>query len=153
MIAIKQSSEQRKLTPNVLPCSIRHDGPVSVDKRYWNPISNSKDEQTAYFRGRKLEGTVVKLPAGYQGIVLQKTNEKLVSRPSMPSFDEDGMQVILPEDNAETKLFSQEASFDEVVVWGHESLPDADDAYVKGIKEWIGFAEAVGCPSRLELKD
>lgn len=34
--------------------------------------------------------------------------------------------------------------FDEFVVWGHESVADASsDAHVRGIEEWIGFAEKV----------
>jgi ribonuclease H2 subunit C len=35
-------------------------------------------------------------------------------------------------------------AFDEVVVWGHGSAVDEkEDAYVRGIREWIGFAEAM----------
>jgi ribonuclease H2 subunit C len=29
------------------------------------------------------------------------------------------------------------------VVWAHETIPAADDPYVKGVEEWIKFAEAV----------
>lgn len=37
-----------------------------------------------------------------------------------------------------------QAEFDEVVVWGHESLAEAGgDAYVRGVEEWIGFAGRV----------
>lgn len=41
------------------------------------------------------------------------------------------------------KILQEEASFTEVVLWGHESMPDENDPYAKGIDEWIGFAEAV----------
>jgi hypothetical protein len=38
----------------------------------------------------------------------------------------------------------ESAEFDEIMVWGHESLPDAeDDPYIKGIQEWIQLAEKV----------
>jgi ribonuclease H2 subunit C len=29
------------------------------------------------------------------------------------------------------------------MVWGHEELPAADDAFVKGAEEWLKMAEAV----------
>jgi len=48
------------------------------------------------------------------------------------------------EDNEEMQVVEQVAAFDHVVVWNHEVLPDSlDDAYSKGIEEWIGFADAV----------
>ena len=43
------------------------------------------------------------------------------------------------------KILEEQASFDEVVLWGHESTPDENDPYVKGIQEWIAFAETVCC--------
>lgn len=41
------------------------------------------------------------------------------------------------------KVLEEAASFEEMVVWGHEVLPGSDDPYVKGVEEWIAFAEAV----------
>jgi ribonuclease H2 subunit C len=42
------------------------------------------------------------------------------------------------------KAVHELATFDEIVVWGHEVAPDSmEDVYVKGVEEWIGFAEAV----------
>ena len=41
------------------------------------------------------------------------------------------------------KMLDIVATFENVVVWGHEVLPAPDDAYVKGIEEWIAFAETV----------
>lgn len=41
------------------------------------------------------------------------------------------------------KILKEEATFDSITVWGHDRLPAADDAFAKGIEEWIGFAEAV----------
>lgn len=45
-----------------------------------------------------------------------------------------------PED---VKVLEQKGKFDEVVVWGHETVPEDGDEYVKGVEEWIAFAEAV----------
>lgn len=37
-----------------------------------------------------------------------------------------------------------QAEFDEVVVWGHESLADAAaDGYVRSLEEWMGVATAI----------
>lgn len=136
MYAIKHATDQHKVTPNQLPCQIRHNGPVPVDKRYWSPESSSTGGQIVYFRGRKLEGKVMTLPGGYEGAILQKTGDLLKVEPVAGEEDESEVPV-------EVKLFSKEATFDEVVVWGHEALPEADDAYVKSIEEWMKFAEAV----------
>ena len=35
------------------------------------------------------------------------------------------------------------AEFEEVVVWDHEAIPSGDDAFVKGMEEWIRFMEVV----------
>lgn len=43
----------------------------------------------------------------------------------------------------ETREVEQLATFDEVMVWGHEAKPASDDAYSKGLEEWVSFAEAV----------
>ena len=43
------------------------------------------------------------------------------------------------------------ASFDKIVLWGHESLVEGHDPFVKGVEEWIGFAEAVSLAD-LELR-
>ena len=44
----------------------------------------------------------------------------------------------------EVKLMETKARFEEVVIWGHEQVPEDDDVYVRGVEEWVGFAEAVG---------
>lgn len=42
------------------------------------------------------------------------------------------------------KVLEVQGTFDEMMVWGHEVLPAADDTFVKGVEEWVRFAEAVG---------
>ena len=44
------------------------------------------------------------------------------------------------------KVLNVIGSFDEVVLWGHDSAPPEDDAFVKGVGKWIHFAEAVRLP-------
>lgn len=45
---------------------------------------------------------------------------------------------------APVKILETQGTFDEVIVWEHENLPAADDIYVKGVEEWMRFAETVG---------
>lgn len=35
------------------------------------------------------------------------------------------------------------AEFEEVIVWDHEAIRSGDDAFVKGMEEWIRFAGVV----------
>ena len=44
----------------------------------------------------------------------------------------------------EVRIMEECASFDEIMIWGHEALPDEmTDPYIKGVNEWIAFAEKV----------
>jgi len=82
------------------------------------------------------------------GVVIQKTDKILpeartpqhqASDPDM-SADEDA-DAEIPE---EVKVMQEIASFDNITVWGHESLPsDTEDVYVKGVDEWVKLAQAV----------
>ena len=71
MLAVKKAPSEVKptpqCTPNILPCRIHHDGPVNASKRHWNPEVEDDNTRTSYFRGRKLRGREVKVPAGYRG--------------------------------------------------------------------------------------
>lgn len=41
------------------------------------------------------------------------------------------------------RLLQQVSTFSQVVVWGHDAVPDADDSFVKGVQDWIAFAHAL----------
>lgn len=44
----------------------------------------------------------------------------------------------------DVKVMEEQSQFNEIMIWGHESLPeDTADPYMKGIEEWISFAEQV----------
>lgn len=58
--------------------------------------------------------------------------------------DEEDDDIQLP---IEVKILETNGTFDQVVIWAHEAVPEGEDVYVKGIEEWIGFAESVGHPS------
>lgn len=63
----------------------------------------------------------------------------------------------IPEDDGQSepaKILKEETKFNEITVWAHDRLPAADDTFVKGIEEWITFAEAVCvAPSQPPTKD
>ena len=40
-------------------------------------------------------------------------------------------------------MLKEVGSFDKMLIWNHESMVDGDDTFVKGLSEWVGFAEAV----------
>lgn len=40
-------------------------------------------------------------------------------------------------------ILETQATFNDFIVWGHEALPPADDPFVKGVEEWLKFAEVV----------
>jgi len=163
MLAINPpATAPRKLAPNCLPCAINHNGPVPAPERYWKPSvdSDSADgdkHPTSYFRGRKLRGRVVKVPEGYQGVVLEKGKEDGgaaqdgkrtagVKRP-VQDEEEDEDEDMDGAEPVETNTLEQKAAFEEIVVWGHEVVPEEDDVYVKGVEEWMKIAEAVSFPT------
>ncbi|THW47581.1 ribonuclease H1 small subunit [Aureobasidium pullulans] len=148
MLAIKKSEKSTSCVANVLPCRIQHNGPVNATTRHWTPESSSDGQtNTAYFRGRKLNGKTVNLPEGYRGAILQKTNTILpptiTPSPSTSLEDEEDASSSLSS-TPETKILQEVATFDKIVVWGHEVQPDGqEDVYVRGVSEWIGLATAV----------
>ncbi|THZ52989.1 ribonuclease H1 small subunit [Aureobasidium pullulans] len=146
MLAIKKSEKSTSCVANVLPCRIQHNGPVNATTRHWTPESSSDGQtNTAYFRGRKLNGKTVNLPEGYRGAILQKTNTILppTITPSTSTSledEEDASSSSTPE----TKILQEVATFDKIVVWGHEVQPDGqEDVYIRGVSEWIGLATAM----------
>ncbi|KAL8997201.1 MAG: hypothetical protein Q9169_003467 [Polycauliona sp. 2 TL-2023] len=145
----KTEKSPQDCTPNLLPCRINHDGPVNASRRYWAPESDKDGNLEAYFRGRKLKGREVTLPKGYKGIVvkeataedeLHKQNTERLKRRQLEEGDMD------EDEEPEVKMLEEVATFDDFVVWGHEAVVDGDDAFVKGVEEWIEFAAALHAP-------
>lgn len=82
--------------------------------------------------------------------VATKATETFLSPQPQPSRDKTGAEDSssdTDEDDADdkpepVKILQSTATFSEVIVWGHDMLPAADDPFVKGIEEWVAFAEA-----------
>jgi ribonuclease H2 subunit C len=93
-----------------------------------------------YFRGRRLLGRNVPVPQGHVGAVLKITSDKVQKPPAEENEEEDDEVV------EETFVTEEVATFDSIMVWNHETVPEAsEDPYVKGMEEWMGMAEAVSC--------
>ena len=109
---------------------------------------NADGKTIAYFRGRKLHGRQLKIPAGYKGAVISVTDDILPKKdPAKGELEED------EEEQPEVKIMEEQSVFDEIMVWGHEAVMDESDPYVRGLEEWIGFAEQVCWLSRLWMTD
>ena len=63
----------RNCHPHLLPCRIHHDGPVEAGDRYWRPEKSDDGKQTAYFRGRRLQGRTLTVPDGYKGMAARRS--------------------------------------------------------------------------------
>jgi ribonuclease H2 subunit C len=138
-----QSAKSQKCTPNLLPARINHNGPINDVQRYWTPSTDDKGTKHAYFRGRHLHGTTLPLPSNYTGAVLHMT-DKLApqTRTDNGKTEEDDDDI--EEAPEEVKIAEQVGEFDEVVIWGHGGEVEAgQDMFVRGMQEWVGFAEAM----------
>ena len=94
-------------------------------------------------RGRRLLGKEIALPEGYEGVVVKDKGVALPSgkQRSCEIVDLDDENEI--EEEVEVRMFEEVGSFDNVMLWDHEKVAEGDDAFVKGLSEWIGFAEGV----------
>lgn len=80
--------------------------------------------------------------------VLPKTNGTNGTRHGLSGIrplgdDEEEEEEENREAEEDVKVLEEIGTFDEVIVWGHEQMPAGDDVFVRGIEEWIGFAEAM----------
>ncbi|KAF1841224.1 uncharacterized protein K460DRAFT_380933 [Cucurbitaria berberidis CBS 394.84] len=144
-----QPARTQKCTPNLLPARINHNGPINNAQQYWKPETDSKGKQHAFFRGRHLHGTALPLPANYTGAILHVTDKTLPHSQAPGNNDgADGDDVEEADEEeslpVEVKIAEQIGEFDEMVVWGHGGEVDgAQDVFVRGMQEWVGFAESM----------
>ncbi|KAK2001654.1 ribonuclease H1/H2 small subunit [Colletotrichum falcatum] len=138
-IRSNESDKNRKAVANLLPCRIHHDGPIGDANTFWNPAQTNDGKSLAYFRGRRLHGTTVKLPEQYRGLVMEKS-DKVKTQQLEDGGEEEGTEDAL----VELGTMEVKAEFDEMVIWGHESSAEAaSDPYVRSIEEWLTVAESI----------
>lgn len=71
------------------------------------------------------------------------TEDVLPSTQKSNGAEPDDMDV---EPEEPVRVLQKQGAFDELMVWGHESMPAANDPFVKGVEEWVKLAEAVSQP-------
>ena len=101
----------------------------------------------AYFRGRHLHGTTLPLPQNYTGAILHVTDKQLPqtrTQQQQPADEDDEDAEVEESMPVEVKIAEQVGEFDEVMIWGHGGEVDGSgDAFVRGMNEWVGFAESM----------
>jgi ribonuclease H2 subunit C len=98
-------------------------------------------KRVAYFRGRKLHGKALRVPEGYRGVVVNKTEPP---QPQAARADEPEVVDLDAEGQLPLGTLEIKAEFGEIVIWGHESLADpCSDPYARGVEEWVKVAEKV----------
>jgi ribonuclease H2 subunit C len=98
-----------------------------------------------HFRGRRLVGAEVRVPEGYRGVAMRVAPDHAPGPDGASAgrarADDGGDD---DEERVETGATEEVAGFERMVVWRHGVAADrADDRYVRGIEEWVGFATAV----------
>lgn len=154
ILHIKAEENKSKAVANLLPCRVHHNGSIDPTSAYWTP-STAKGSfpvspfltqwltkwldgaKIAYFRGRKLQGKVIKLPEQCHGVVVERRDDKPVVRPDLEVAEDEELS-----DPVGTMRVT--ADFDELVVWGHEAVADAaEDPYVRSMEEWLQLSNKV----------
>ena len=79
------------------------------------------------------------------GIIVQPADRVLASSSSKapPAADSDDDE---DQGSEPVKVLEHVSEIKEMTVWGHDQEPAADDAYRKGIEEWLSFADAIHRP-------
>ncbi|KAF5636642.1 ribonuclease H2 subunit C [Fusarium sp. NRRL 52700] len=140
ILSLTPNETKSKAVANLLPCRIHHDGSIDQASTFWTPTTTNEGTRLAYFRGRKLEGKVVKIPEQCRGVVVEQAPER-----DRKSTNEDVVED-LDADQEPEQIGSMKitAEFDEMVVWGHETVADAStDPYVRSIEEWLQMADRI----------
>ena len=79
-----------------------------------------------------------------KGLIVKSTDKLLtpLSRPTLPSSPEDS-DIDEEEVEEPVKILEGLSEIKEIIVWDHDQLPAADDAFMKGVDEFIQFADAI----------
>lgn len=85
-------------------------------------------------------GKKVAVPKDYRGSVVIASASKAPAKALSSSYCEDDDSE---EAEEELQTLKEIGTYDDIVMWGHESLAEGDDIFVKGLEEWIGFSRSV----------
>lgn len=125
-------------------CRIHHDGDAHVDK-YFQPIASEDTDskkKTAGFRGRYMRGTLVALPPGYMGYVVElEDNKRQGDAECNLAVDEDGL-------SDGNRVLQQQrwvirGEFDSLTSWNHHVCPDEKTDVLPRSLDWLSLASTL----------
>lgn len=133
--------ETPKVAANIVPCHIQYTGAANT-KDFFTPSKytskDAREGEIAYFRGLKLVGETLPLSdLGYTGYVVNKS-ESVVSA----ARDEEDVAADRTEDLTTVHTYVAEASFDSVVIYGHDTTVELADQW-RLLAEWKELSEAI----------
>lgn len=140
--------------------------PSTVATTEEEPQSYTDKQQTyhyeTYFRGRLLKGVDTSIPDNYIGVLLKEgpcqskvlpKNGVTVHSNNDDGYDDYDMGEAEDdyEDSSSTpvqtkleKIWAPVVTFDKVVVWGHEKIPNKEnDQYLTAINDWISLSHII----------
>jgi hypothetical protein len=86
-----------------------------------------------------MQGRTVPVPEKYTGVIMNKAESRV---------DEAQSKASPANPCVDTQAVEFTAAFEEVIIWGHESVAGAStDPYARGIEEWIQASEKVSTVS------
>lgn len=132
--------------PHLLPCHIKYSGPAPVSE-FFKPtrIPSDPSLSEAYFRGRKVIGTEVQVPAKYRGMIYD-SSAKPPSTRRVRANDDDGIERAMESDEEveEVAEWMEITRFQKLMVYGNgEKVDEERNAVVKGLSEWIQLANVI----------
>ncbi|KAG6106800.1 hypothetical protein E4U13_007224 [Claviceps humidiphila] len=141
MLISGEKTSNRPSVVNLLPCGIHHDGYTGDTANLWNPTTLLNEDQTAYFRGRKLIGKFARLPERYEGAVVRIENEGERRK-------KNSSEISSVKNDPDAELPAGESihitsTFNEICTWTQGSISSDFDQYAKCVDEWFSIAERV----------
>ncbi|KAI9799817.1 MAG: hypothetical protein M1825_004377 [Sarcosagium campestre] len=98
----------------------------------------------------------MKVPDGYRGAILCTSDKQVAAENGAHensettrveggcSFAENNVDEEDMDDQDKIAIVEEHATFDTLVVWNHEVLPDeGSDPYIRAMNEWISFSDQV----------
>lgn len=83
------------------------------------------------------------MPDGYRGLLVEKRDAPK-SEPQGRLDEPEVVDLEAEEDEVPLGALETQAEFDEMVIWGHESMADAvSDPYARGVEEWVQLSSQV----------
>ncbi|KAH9574481.1 hypothetical protein CY35_01G060000 [Sphagnum magellanicum] len=122
---------------HLLPCCINYTGPAEVST-YFKPTEMGLNEEgiemkKAAFRGRRLMGSTLTIPDGYQGFVMNKEPHQSSGRRK----GTDSCSKTQEYDEWEAK-----SAFQQLTYWNHDTLPSSADP-LHLCFDWLPLSAAI----------